>query len=128
MNIDFYKKLDWKHILIDSVIIFVLTFFGGLVVGLLAGLTGAQLSLAMLGLVNVLCASAGFAIASYRKTEDRWPHLFVVALIFWLTGLINVITGFTNMGGWLTSLVPSLVFMAIGGGIGMALRTYWPSK
>ena len=114
-------RIDWKRLCIDAAVLFLLTFVGGFLVGFLAGLNAQQINLPLLGLSNLILATVGFAISSYRIREGRWVHLALLAGIFWISGLVNAVIGFTDFSGWLMSAVPTLVFMALGGGIGWAM-------
>ena len=111
-------NLQWKTIARDIVIIFILTFIGGICVALIGDITGMAVTSVGLALSNLLFGSAGFAYSSAKISENRWSHLAVVALGVWVLSSTNVMFGLVTPANWLVAIIPVFVFMAIGGAIG----------
>jgi hypothetical protein len=105
----------------DVVILWVLTFMGGFVVRVAGASPGTPLFMEALFVSNTIFSILGFTISGWLVGGRRWKHLLVVALLVWLTGLINLFFGFTFIE-WLGSIVALLVFMAIGGGLSYLFR------
>lgn len=111
-------------VLRDVGIVMLLTFIGGLLIGMTMGEDAyydPDGFLMTLAIVNIVFGSIGFAISGYFAKPNRWSHLFIVALGVWFASLINLLFGVT-MAGWISSIVGVLIMMGIGGGISMMLR------
>lgn len=123
-------NLNWKRVALDVLIIFVLTLIGGFIVGAVLGSTAALTSNSVIlwtALSNIVFASAGFAYAAYKTSQNRWAHLVAVGGCVWVLGIINVIMKFASIQDWLLSIIPIIVFVAIGGGIGTLLAKKTPT-
>jgi hypothetical protein len=114
-------NLNWKRIGRDSLIVFVLTFVGGFLVGLLTGYTGGDPSLYLwISLSNFVLGTAGFAYSWYHARS--WKHVFAVAVVVWVISLINVTLAQVTISQWFAGIVPVLIFMALGAGVGGLLH------
>ncbi len=117
-------NLNWKRVGLDVLIIFVLTLIGGFIVGAILGSSGSLTSNSVIlwtALSNIIFASAGFAYSAYKTTVNRWAHLVAVGGCVWALSLINVIMQYATIQDWLLSIIPIIVFIGIGGGIGTLL-------
>jgi FtsH-binding integral membrane protein len=94
---------------------------GGFVVRVAGAGPGTPLIMEALFVSNTIFSILGFTISGCLVGGRRWKHLLVVALLVWLTGLINLFFGVTFIE-WLFSIVALLVFMAIGGGLSYLFR------
>lgn len=108
-------NVRWLAVLRDIALIWLLTFAGGFVVGM-AGATGDTFILAIAA-SNLLLTTVGFTIAGCLAKQDRFKHLFLVALGLWFTSLVNVLSPAVSLVQWAASIVAILVTMAIGGGL-----------
>ena len=70
--------LNWKGVARDVGIVFVLTFLGGLVVGLTSGLTGAEVNVIAIALSNIVFGTVGFTISGCIVKINRFRHLYQV--------------------------------------------------
>jgi hypothetical protein len=105
----------------DAVIIYAITFVGAFIV-VLPGV--AQLSPTASNLVAGLCNLAfggvGFAFSGCRAPRgNRWAHLGWVAVLIWLSGLVEAIISKDWLISWLLSVVPIGISMGLGGLISM---------
>jgi hypothetical protein len=110
-------NIDYMGVIKDGIIVFVLSFLGGFIVGIygsLFGLNGLGALLPWIGVSNLICVSAGFWYVSRRARAD-WIRLFQVAIVVQLISLINLPLGFNTPLQWATGFIYILVFMAIGG-------------
>ena len=105
----------------DVAILWVLTLVGGFVAGVAGAGPGTPRFVAALFVSNTLLGIIGFIISGCLVGGRRWKHLFVVALILWLTGLVNMLFGVTFIQ-WVFGIVAILIFMGIGGGISYLFR------
>ena len=107
-----------KTIVRDVLIIFVLTFIGGFIVGISLGANGIKgtSGLIAIGLANILLSAVGFCISGALAKTDRFKHLFKVAIALWLASTINLIWMESNIVQWASSIIPILIAMGIGGG------------
>ena len=105
----------------DVAILWVLTLVGGFVAGVAGAGPGTPRFVAALFVSNTLLGIIGFIISGCLVGGRRWKHLFVVALILWLTGLVNMLSGVTFIQ-WVFGIVAILIFMGIGGGISYLFR------
>lgn len=113
--------LNWKHIGRDVAIIFILTAIGGFIIGMVNAFSGGPLSIVWLAVSNLIFGSAGFAYSAYKVSAHRWAHLVAVAIGVWILSLMNPLLGLTTFTDWLFGIIAILLFMGIGGGIGIAL-------
>ena len=111
-------SIQWKSVARDTLIIFLLTFLGGFVIGFAVASANAPVSMAAIGLSNVLFATVGFCISGCLSPIQRFRHLGVVLAVVWLLGLVNLlIMDNLNILTWIVSLIPLAVAMLVGGGI-----------
>ncbi len=108
----------------DVIIIFVLTFFGGCMVGASSALKDRDSTQSMLlvGIANFVLGTIGFTLSGVMAPRgNRWLHLLWVALGAWLTGLVNVVTGLPLIQ-WAAGIVVVLAMMALGGVASMGFK------
>ena len=105
----------------DVAILWVLTLIGGFVAGVAGAAPGTPRFAAAILVSNTLLGIIGFIISGCLVGGRRWKHLFVVAVILWITSLINIFFGVTLMQ-WAFGIIAGLIFMAIGGGISYLFR------
>jgi hypothetical protein len=109
-----------KDIILGVVLVCVLTFLGGFVIGVTVRSSGLPPPQAVLALVvsNFVFSVVAFCITGVRVKTERFKTLFVVALICWLLSALNMllIPTFTPVQ-WVFSSVFILVTMGIGGGL-----------
>ncbi len=113
---DVTKKSTWLTVGRDGVIIILLTFIGGFVIGLV-GLYDQPLHILAIAVSNLVFSIIGFTISGCLAKVERFKHLFKVTVLVWLFSLINVVLGFASITQWIFSILFILVAMGIGGGI-----------
>jgi hypothetical protein len=101
----------------DIVIITVLTFIGGFIVGFSGGAKNPQMFAIAVAVSNFLMGIIGFIISGCLARHDRWRHLTYVAVGVWLAGLINVVFFGFSFGLWILSIVFIAIMMGTGGAI-----------
>jgi hypothetical protein len=117
----------WGNILRDAVIIYALTFLGGFVIGIGARLSGQRLPLAAIVVSNLVFGTVGFTVSGCLVRKNRFKHLRAVAVVTWLTGLINVWALGTSLVQWVASALFVATIMALGGGLSFLLVGGSPS-
>jgi len=108
-------------ILRDILIIFVLTFIGGFVIGLASEPTSPRWILAIPA-SNLLLGTVGFVISGCLAVGNRWRHLAYVGLGVWLTGLINVLLFGFSIVLWFFSITFVALIMVLGGAISYVFK------
>lgn len=114
-----------KAVIRDVVILFVLTGLGGFVIGLALGRDGIA---SKHGLIAMMASNLLFSIVSYTligciARVNRFKHLFIVALVSWVVGAINIVIVPivmkipANFGTWMGSLIVGLITMGLGGAL-----------
>ena len=119
-----YILKNVRKILIDTVIVWSLTFFGGFVVGFVlsaSGIADANIKISLLAISNVFFSILGFFIVGMRNDERYWLHLSSVALFSWLSGFVNLLFGH-NFTLIFISILMVFGCMLIGGGLGLLIR------
>jgi hypothetical protein len=71
---------------------------------------------------NVLLGTVAFTIAGCLAPPRRWRHLCFVALVAWLTSLINVACFGVSIAQWIGGAIFIAIIMAIGGGISYVFK------
>jgi hypothetical protein len=101
----------------DVTVLFVLVFASSFLAVQLIGAMGAEATLDMIGLSSLFWGVVGFTISGCLARGNRWRHLAVVALVFWLVCLVNVVLGLTPVTTWAVGSVLILTMMGLGGGL-----------
>jgi hypothetical protein len=105
----------------DIAILWGFTFAGGFLVGLIsAGEPESFHKIASL-IATALSMTIGFTTVGCLAKGSRWRRLFAVAILVWVSSIINIVLGFTIMT-WLLQLPIHLTWMAVGGGISYIIR------
>jgi FtsH-binding integral membrane protein len=118
------ERLRPGPILRDIAIVFVLTFFGGCMVGSLSATRGHEgpPSVLLLAASNLALGTIGFTLSGVMAPpSNRWLHLTWVAFGAWLTGLINVVMGMPVMQ-WAVGILFVMAMMGVGGLLSMLFR------
>ena len=119
-----YIQKNFRKILIDALIVWSLTFFGGFVVGFILsaiGITDPAIKTALLAISNITWAIIGFFIVGIRNTEKYWIHLSIVTVLVWLSGFLNLLFG-SSLLNIVIGIFLLFVLMLIGGGLGLLIR------
>lgn len=64
----------------------------------------------------------GFVISGSLAQRSRWKHLFAVAIVTWLSYLLNVVFGHYSPVVWFASVFYLLLMMSIGGVISYVFK------
>ena len=99
----------------DVGIIWILTGFAGLVLGMAMGGSDRDSLLAAAGLGNIIFGTIGFIISGSLVKANKWKHLFAVAIGLWLSSFINIFIIGVGVGQWVASLFLVLIMMLVGG-------------
>ena len=105
-------KIKWLRVVRDVVILTIMLFIGGFIAGAAAGGMPNTISLFV---ATLLMGTLGFCLCGCLTTENRWKHLFIVALGFWLTNFLPVIPNINSLSAWVFSVFEVFVPMLIGG-------------
>lgn len=111
-------KIKWLRVVRDVVIVTIILFIGGIV----AASGGIPTSKVEMLLPSILMSIIGFCLCGCLTIENRWKHLFIVAVGVWL---INCLPSLPNLPVSLLAYVlnVSIIFipMIIGGAISVVL-------
>jgi hypothetical protein len=125
------EGFNWKRVILDVLMVFLFTFVGGFIVGVVTGATGAGMKSPAFALgiaiSNLAMTTIAFTISACRAPDPRWQHLFVVALLSWAAGLINLLFG-VKLVHWVFSIFAILLTMAAGGALSYAFRPHSPNQ
>lgn len=72
--------------------------------------------------ISFVLAVIGFVISGSQAQRSRWKHLFAVAIVTWLSALLNVILGYYSPDEWFKSIFGILLIMSIGGVISYVFK------
>ena len=72
-------KIKWLRVVRDVVIVTVFLFIGGFIVGQTGIVTKQSVAIS-----SLLLGTLGFCLCGCLTIENRWKHLFIVALGVWL--------------------------------------------
>ncbi len=106
-------------ILIDTLIVYALTFVNGFLVGAFfhgESVNNPDFFNSLLGISACFMQILGFFIVGMRNKGKYWLHLFLVALCVWPTGLINVYNG-QEFSIWFFGIIIIVICMGVGGGL-----------
>lgn len=109
--------IRWKALFRDVIIIFLLTFLGGFVIGMAAAGTGGGIPRGAAAVSNIVFCIVGFTIAGCMAKTHRFRHLLHVAVGVWLLSFVNVLAFPTRLVHWLAGAIVIVITMLIGGGI-----------
>jgi hypothetical protein len=103
-------------VLRDVGIIWLLTAAAGVMLGIaMVGVTDPDAVLAAMGFGNIIFGTIAFVISGARAGRKRWKHLWAVALMQWVSALINIPLIDASIGQWILALPLLMIMMSIGG-------------
>jgi hypothetical protein len=111
-------------ILRDVIIVTVLSFLGGFIVGFASTDHSSRLYFYSLSLSNSLFLVIGFIISGSLAVGNRWRHLAIVAAITWAVSIFNVIFFGFPIIMWMASVIAVAIFALIGGGISLLFKKH----
>ena len=103
------QEIRWSRVLGDSAIIFGASFSSGFLL--------ARMGVAFAPILTIayILATAGFCISGCLAREQRFQHLFVVAVSLWLLNSVSIATGSLAPSNWAAGLLGILAQMGVGG-------------
>lgn len=105
------RTIRWRDVLRDVVIVWLLTFTGGVV----AARVGTGPKAPVLVMSNLITGVIAFTFIGCLTPVRRFRHLVVVAFAAWLSGLLNVLLFGNPIAAWIVSLVYLSLVMIAGG-------------
>ena len=103
--------IRWRDVLRDVVIVWLLTFTGGIVAARVG--TGPKAPLLMMS--NLITGVIAFTFIGCLTPVRRFRQLLVVAFAAWLSGLLNVLVFHNSITAWIVSVVYLTLVMIAGG-------------
>ena len=103
--------IRWRDVLRDVVIVWLLTFTGGIV----AARVGTGPKGPVLVMSNLITGVIAFTFIGCLTPVRRFRHLIVVAFAAWLSGLLNVVVFHNPVAAWMVSIVYLTIVMVVGG-------------
>jgi hypothetical protein len=116
------KQFKIWPVLRDVIIVIVLSFLGGFIVGFASTDHSSQLYIYSIGLSNSLFCIIGFTISGCLAVGNRWRHLAIVAAIVWVVSIFNVILSGVTIVQWAGSAIAIAISTLIGGGISLLFK------
>jgi hypothetical protein len=118
-------RIRWLRVLRDVIIVIVLRYVGAFIVALIQGMVTTE----SLFVSSLLLGTLGFCLCGCLTIENRWKHLFIVALGVWLIIFsyqlallaflpFNVLD---NVLAWVRNIFSAFVPMVLGGYLSMVL-------
>ena len=107
----------WKRIIRDIMIILVLTFFGGFILGLAGSSVGIEIPEQTRGLVNIIFITISGAIIGYiirYKIEDKFNYVTLVGFLVVIISLINCWLYDVTFLKWAWGGVMTIMFLWVG--------------
>jgi hypothetical protein len=107
----------------DVIFVWLLTGIGGFIISVaVTVVTGGPPKhtpgyILAIGTSNFLLGAAAFTIVGCLTRKAKWRHLAIVAVVAWLTSLINVVLFGTRISQWAAGIIFMAVIMGIGGGL-----------
>ena len=104
-------RIKWLHVVRDVIIVTIFLVIGGFIVGS----TGIISKRAML-VSSFFLGTLGFCLCGCLTIENRWKHLFIVALGVWLINCLPLLPTLPfSVLAWLLNVSVIFVPMVIGG-------------
>lgn len=120
---DVLNQLEVGKVIRDSGIILLFQFFVGVVIGIGASSGDLDDVTVAIAIFNLISLPIIFGVlASLKPPSIRWKHISLVAVIIWISGIAGVITGFSDIGAWVSSALFILIMMGIGGAASYLIR------
>jgi len=103
----------------DVSILLMLTFFGGLIIGIAVGkgAPGNPQALAAVAISNLVFSVIGFCISGALARVNRFSHLVIVAVVFWLCSSVNMFIASISVLQWMSSILFIFITMGVGGAL-----------
>lgn len=110
-------KIKWLRVVRDVIIVTVFLVIGGIIVGS----TGIMTKRTML-VSSLFLSTLGFCLCGCLTIENRWKHLFIVALGVWLINCLPLLPTLPfSVLAWVLNVSVIFVPMVIGGSISSVL-------
>ena len=121
------RRAGTASVKIDAVLrdvgtIWFLTFLAGFLPSMVASAAGKQVPMSIVLGAGYIFEIIGFIISGSRAQSNRWKHLFVVAIVTWLSTALNVMFSYLgffavpiSLRDWLSSIFYILLTMGVGG-------------
>ncbi len=106
-------------VLRDSAIMMVVSFLTGINLGV--AYLGTELTDSAVGAYNIIAMTATFAVLGGLTRNNRFYHLFIVAIVVWSVSVVNVWFSDAEPIYWLASIFWALATMCVGGAVSLKL-------
>ena len=105
------QDINWKRLFLHLFLLIMSTFVGGFIVGFLSAATGSTVSIALVGLVNIVAIFiAVFIITLIHKIS--WTHFLYLMLLIGLFSLTNMLAGSS-----VVQVIRGTLLVAVIGGV-----------
>jgi hypothetical protein len=113
--------MRWAHVIRDAIGIAVLVAVGGIAVSFAFGGGQGGVPMPTVAATAFVLTLVGFVVAGARNPALRGRHLFTIAALVWVLGLVNVLFLGITLYQWLVSALAIFVACLLGGGISALL-------
>jgi len=110
-------KIKWLRVVRDVIIVTVFLVIGGFIVGSTGIINKGTMTVSSLFL-----GTLGFCLCGCLTIENRWKHLFIVALGVWLINCLPLLPTLPfSVLAWVLNIFIVFVPMVIGGALSTGL-------
>ena len=109
--------INWIAVVRDVSIVVGLVLVSSFAAAQLIQATGEEVTAMVIGLSNLFWGIVAFTISGCLAKVQRFKHLFIVAIGFWLVSFVNVAMGLTQVQVWAAGFLMILTMMGLGGGL-----------
>lgn len=106
------QNLNYKRAFLHAIILWIATFVAGFIIGVISGISGNPLPVALLGASNFIVTAIGVLIIQLRE-KISWSHYGLIVLFLGLISLGNIFM----VGTPLTAVIIGTVLLGIIGAI-----------
>src|SRR5438067_10287880 len=108
-------RINWRAVVRDAVLIYLLTFLGGFVLGF-SGIRVAE-NPTVYRLVSSFLSVVALTISACIMKSNRLRHLFLVVVAVWIIASTNIPLGFETFSSWFGSIVYFAILALVAWGL-----------
>lgn len=113
------QRVNWKFVILAVVLIIVVNFVGGFLVGATVGITSGGLTAILVG--GTIVVIVGLTIVGCMTPTNRWTNIMLVAAGLWVGDLIDVALGASSFSRWIVYLFYMALFAGVSGVISLLI-------
>ena len=116
-----YPKTNWKRVIFEAVIIFIATALPTLIMGLFWGNIGPNDNIELIEFklrfyyASLAIEYIGFIVVGCFHRNNRFSHLFFVALVLWCFSFLNYFIKPFTLADIVNSFIHVMIAVVVGG-------------